>query len=222
MKHWFAILILFPSVCFSQHFSTTTFEVKPFPKLPGKDNSILTVLQSHPAFVNLDEEKKDWFYWTNIIRLKPKFFYDSIVEPILNTYPSIQSNYCKSLKKDLYNLQPLTVLIPSDKLLMISQDHASDLLIHKKSPSHNSTNGKTFQQRMLKNEVNRCAAENISYGPPYSVMALVLLLIDEGLPDVGHRKNLLSPQYSEMGVGISKYPNNLILVVQDFACPQAL
>ena len=222
VKHYFTILILFPSICFSQHFSTTTFEVKPFPKLPGKDNNILAVLQSNPAFVILNEEKKDWFYWTSIIRLKPKFFYDSVVEPILNTYPSIQSNYSKSLKKDLYNTQPLTSLIPSNKLLMVSQDHSDDLLIHKKSPTHYSTNGQTFQQRMVKNEVNRCAAENISYGSSNTIMALVLLLIDEGLPDLGHRKNLLSPEYAEMGIGISKYPGNLILVVQDFGCSQAL
>ncbi len=214
VKHFLSLFIFFPIVCLSQHFSTTTFESKPFPKLPERDENILSLIQSNQSFVNLNEEKKDWFYWTSIIRLKPKFFYDSIVQPILNTYPTIQSDYSKSLKRDLYNTQPLSVLIPSIKLIEVSQNHANDLLRHKKSPSHNSTNGQSFQQRMIKYEVNRCAAENISYGPSNTIMALVLLLIDEGLPDLGHRKNLLSSEYSEMGIGISEYPGNLILVEQ--------
>ena len=75
---------------------------------------------------------------------------------------------------------------------------------------------------MIKNEINRCAAENLSYGPANTVMALILLYIDEGLPDVGHRKNLLSPTYVEMGIGISNYSNNNVLVVQDLACSQNL
>ena len=127
-----------------------------------------------------------------------------------------------SLKKDLYNSHPLPLVIPNNKLLTLAQGHADDLNRHKKAPSHNSTNGESFQQRMIKNEINRCAAENISYGPSNTIMAIVLLYIDEGLPDLGHRKNLMSTNYVEMGVGISKYSDNIVLVVQDFACSQVL
>ena len=222
VKHLVLLFLFTPVFSFSQHFSTTTFEVKPFPKIPAKEKGLLNLLQQNPIFGKLTDEQKEWFYWTNVLRQKPIFFYDSVIQPILNVYPKIQSNYAKSLKKDLCETQPLALLSPNGKLITLSQGHADDLFSHKKSPSHNSTNGDSFQQRMIKGEINRCAAENISYGPSNPIMALVLLLIDEGLPDLGHRKNLLSPGYVEMGIGISNYPDNLVLVVQDFACSQAL
>lgn len=222
MKHWIYLLFLIPTFSFSQHFSTTTFEEKPFPLMPGKDKALVQALGKNSLFEALSDEQKEWFYWTNLSRQKPIFFYDSVVQRILKLYPNLESNYTKSLKKDLYSLQPLELIIPNNNLLILAQGHADDLNRYKKTPSHNSSNGQSFQQRMTKNQINRCAAENISYGPSNAVMALVLLYIDEGLPDLGHRKNLLSSNYVEMGVGISKYPGNTVLVVQDFACPQAL
>ena len=222
MKHWVRFLFLIPTFSFSQHFSTTTFEEKPFPLMPAKDKELMRALGKNSLFEALSDEQKEWFYWTNLSRQKPIFFYDSVVQRILKVYPNLESNYTKSLKKDLYNLQPLALVNPNNKLLILAQGHADDLNRYKKAPSHNSTNGESFQQRMIKHQINRCAAENISYGPSNAVMALVLLYIDEGLPDLGHRKNLLSSDYVEMGVGISKYPGNIVLVVQDFACQQAL
>lgn len=222
VKHFVLFFLILPLFSLSQHFSTTTFEAKPFPKMPAKDQTLWSLLQQTPLLDKLSSEQKDWFYWTNLLRQKPRFFYDSIIQPVLNVYPSIESEYSKSLKKELYASPSLPVIVPNSKLTSLSQGHADDLARYKKSPSHNSTNGQSFQQRMIKAEINRCAAENISYGPSNTIMALALLLIDEGLPDLGHRKNLLSPDYVVMGVGISKYPDNNVLVVQDFACSQAL
>lgn len=182
----------------------------------------MEILLQNNEFASLNPDQQEWFYWTNLSRQKPRFFFDSVVQPILKTYPELQSGYTTSLKNDLNKAGQLPLILPNKKLLAVAQYHANDLAKHKSSPSHNSTNGQTFQQRMIKNEINRCAAENISYGPLNTVMSLVLLFIDEGLQDLGHRKNLLSPTYIEMGIGIASYPNNLILVVQDFACSQAL
>ena len=222
MKHLSVFLLIVPAICFSQHFSTTTFALKPFPLLPKPDKVIMEILIQNNEFANLSSDRQEWFYWTNLSRQKPKFFYDSVVQPILKTYPELESNYTRSVKTDLTNIGQLPFIMPNKKLLVIAQSHADDLAKHKNSPSHSSTNGQTFQQRMIKNDVNRCAAENITYGPNNTVMALVLLFIDEGLPDLGHRKNLLCPTYVEMGVGIARYPNNFVLAVQDFACSQTL
>ncbi len=68
--------------------------------------------------------------------------------------------------------------------------------------------------------VKRCAGENISFGPDNAVLMLVLLYIDEGVPDLGHRKTLLNPSFVEMGIGVGAYPDNKVMVVQDFACDQ--
>jgi uncharacterized protein YkwD len=102
----------------------------------------------------------------------------------------------------------------------MAQQHANSLASKKASPSHTSTDGKTFRQRMEKANVKRCAGENISFGPPNVVLALVLLFLDQGVPDLGHRKSLLNSSYTEMGIGIASYPNNTFMVVQDFSCDQ--
>lgn len=190
--------------------------------MPGKDKELMQALHKNSGFETLSDEQEEWFYWTNLSRQKPKFFFDSVIQPILKLYPKLESNYTKSLKIDLYALQHLALVIPNSKLLTLAQGHADDLARQKKTHSHNSGNGESFQNRMIKSGINKCAAENISYGPSNAIMAIVLLYIDEGLPDLGHRKNLMSANYVEMGVGISKYSDNIVLVVQDFACSQVL
>jgi uncharacterized protein YkwD len=49
---------------------------------------------------------------------------------------------------------------------------------------------------------------------------LVLLYIDEGVPEMGHRKTLLDPSFVEMGIGVAPYPDNKVMVIQDLACDQ--
>jgi uncharacterized protein YkwD len=90
----------------------------------------------------------------------------------------------------------------------------------KANPSHTSPNGSTFQDRAEKALIQRCAGENISFGPQNAVLGLVLLYIDQGVPGAGHRLSLLSPSFTEMGIGVSPYPNNYYMVIQDFACTQ--
>jgi hypothetical protein len=52
-------------------------------------------------------------------------------------------------------------------------------------------------------------------------MSLVLLYIDYGLPNLGHRKSLLNADYVETGVGVSPYGDtDSIFIVEDFACAQ--
>jgi uncharacterized protein YkwD len=169
----------------------------------------------------MSNEYKDWYYWTNYSRMRPRAFWDSIVAPILKVYPALNTRYATSLKNDLYRIESLPAITANSALLRVAQSHANDLA--KNSPgqlSHNSTNGGVFEKRLFSSGIQKCAAENLSLGPFNVVFALVLLYIDEGLPNVGHRKNLLSPYYVEMGIGIAKTKGNASVVVQDFACDQ--
>jgi uncharacterized protein YkwD len=90
----------------------------------------------------------------------------------------------------------------------------------KASPSHTSPSGSTFQSRMEAAGIKKCAGENISFGPGNTIMMLTLLYIDEGVPDFGHRKTLLDPSFTEMGIGVGVFPDKKLMVVQDFACNQ--
>lgn len=221
VKHIIVILLLSPIFSMAQHFSTTTIESRPLPPLPPKIKELEEVIKSSPDYKLLSEDQEEWFYWTNYSRQRPRAFWDSVVTAFLKTYPSLVSKYSASLKTDLYDAPSLPILLPNRNLLNLAGSHASDLGKRKSSPSHSSNNGKSFQQRMLQAGVVRCAGENISFGPKNAVLALVLLYIDEGLSDVGHRKSLLTPAYTQMGIGMSTYPNSMVMVIQDFACDQA-
>jgi uncharacterized protein YkwD len=220
VKHSLLLAIMFPLFSWAQHFSTSTIQLKPMPDLPAKNNSIEQYLQSFPAYNTMSAEAKEWFYWTNYSRKNPRAFYDSIVVPVLKTFPNLQSSYVNSLRRDLYAASPLGFVRPSPLLGRVAQTHADELRSRKSSPSHTSPSGVTFQSRMMNANVKNCAGENISYGPLNTVLALVFLYIDENIPDVGHRKTLMSPVYTEMGVGVSAYPDGSYMVVQDFSCDQ--
>lgn len=100
--------------------------------MPGKDKELMQALHKNSGFETLSDEQEEWFYWTNLSRQKPKFFFDSVIQPILKLYPKLESNYTKSLKIDLYALQHLALVIPNSKLLTLAQGHADDLAKQKK------------------------------------------------------------------------------------------
>ncbi len=221
MKGFLFAILLIPFLVGAQH-GTIKLEIKSMPPLPATDIVISQFINSIAETRRLTEEQKDWFYWTNYSRRNPRIFWDSVIVPLIKMYPEFHNSYSTSLKKDLYAASSLPLLKPSNILGNVAQQHADALQIRKASPSHTSPDGSTFEQRMQKANIQRCAGENISFGPSNVVLALVLLYLDEGVPDLGHRYSLLNPSFTEMGIGVSPYANNRIMVVQDFSCLQKL
>jgi hypothetical protein len=221
VKHVLFFLFV-PFLSFAQHLGSTTLEVKDLPEPPKKDAYLQQYLQQFPEYSQLNTVERDWFYWTNYSRSSPKRFWDSVVAPILDVYPNFRNAYTLSLKRDLYNSASLPLVKPNSSLAKIANSLAQELAARKGGPSHTSPSGATFEDRMHSVSIKKCAGENISFGPPNPVLMLVLLYIDEGVPDLGHRKTLLSPAFVEMGLGIGSYPDNKYMVVQDFACDQKL
>ncbi len=221
MKRVLFPVLLFLSVpALSQHFSTARIEIKPLPPLPAKQAEIESAYATSIPFSSLPADVKEWFYWTNYTRLRPRAMWDSVIEPILKVYPNLNTDYAKSLKQDLYGATNLPVLTPNSSLLRLAAAHAADLASKNARASHTSTTGASFDVRMNGAGIVKCAGENISVGAMNTVLSLVFLLIDQGIPDVGHRKALLNPRYTEVGIGLARYKNGNVIAVQDFACPQ--
>lgn len=220
VKHLALILLMVPLFACSQS-STAVIAVKAFPPLPSTDATIENYINSFPESRSLSKGVYEWYYWTNYSRLYPQRFWDSIVNPLLKAFPQFNNSYASGLKKDLLKNSSLPPIKPNRTLIELAKAHAADLA--KNSPqniSHTSTNGTTFPQRSSKAGIQRCAAENLITGQTNTAFSLFLLYLDQGLPDVGHRKNLLSPNYVEMGIGIANTDGNNVIVVQDFACDQ--
>jgi len=218
VKLFLLIFLLFPFLLKAQHMGSTRLEIKELPAPPAKETQIEEYVSQFSA--SLTPTQKEWFYWTNYSRSNPKRFWDSVVAPILKIYPSFRNSYTISLKEDLYKASPLPFVKHNEELAKVAQSLAGGLAEKKASPSHTSPSGVTFEDRMQSISIKKCAGENISFGPPNAVLMLVLLYIDEGVPDLGHRRTLLNPSFVEMGVGVGAYPQNKFMVVQDFACNQ--
>jgi hypothetical protein len=220
VKHLIFFWSLLPFASIGQKSNRINIQVREFPALPPRNADVSRFVSSFPEIKNLGPTVAEWYYWTNYSRQSPKAFWDSVVAPILLIYPQFNTSYAASLKREFYKNHRLPMLKPNQILIRLAQSHANDLS-RSGNLSHSSTNGTAFEQRVFKGGIAKCAAENLSLGILNPVFSLVLLYLDEGIPDLGHRNNLLSPYYVEMGIGLSKTKNNYSLVVQDFACEQS-
>jgi uncharacterized protein YkwD len=202
----------------AQSYSSVTLINQPF-NFPGnKNQSLLDLLAHYPVYQKASQLEQDFMYWTNYSRLYPVNFRDSALIPFLNDQPSTRGKYAQSLMKELGHLEALPFLAPTANLSLAAGEHVKDLVKHNGRISHSSSDGSSFSVRMRKAGVNTCAAENISLGEESTLVALLLLYLDIGLPDMGHRKNLLNPNFRQIGVGVRQLSGNQYIMVQDFAC----
>lgn len=220
VKRLIFVFLALPLISIGQHMGSTTLELKTLPIHTMSDVALLNNINGYTESAALNATQKEWFYWTNYSRSDPRRFWDSIIQPLLKAYPNLKNSYSVSLKKELYSTPSLPLLKPNAKLAAAALSLAEALAEKKASPSHTSPSGATFDDRMKSISIQKCAGENISFGPPNTVLMLVLLYIDEGVPDLGHRKSLLNPSFVEMGIGVGNYPEGKKLVVQDFSCEQ--
>jgi uncharacterized protein YkwD len=58
--------------------------------------------------------------------------------------------------------------------------------------------------------------ENIAYGPTSARGMVLQLIIDDGMPDRGHRKNFFTPGFTQAGVACADHPDYQTICVIDF------
>ncbi|MEJ8841872.1 CAP domain-containing protein [Lacibacter sp. H375] len=197
-----------------------TLRDKPFEFKHVVDSALLQQLQLHSSYKTLSNHEKDLFYWTNYFRQNPRRFYDNLIQEFLKQFPEAKSTYSKSLEADIRKApSSLALLILDNGLLNTSKAHASDLIKRGGIISHNSFNGKTFPQRLQEAGKYTCGAENVYVGSYSALESLITLLIDHGVPDKGHRMNLLDPKFGKMGLSFQVAGSGKGVLVQDFACP---
>ena len=217
MKHLLFLLFSLPFLVLGQ--GSMELEVKPFKMNLARDKKVDSFLTSFRSLQSFSLEEQALYYWVNVLRSNPPLFRKQIIEPFLEQFPEASTSYAKSLLSDLDNQAPISLVAPSKLLAKTSREQANDIAYKQKEISHSSSDGRNFQQRMKDAGVTTCAGENILDGNKDALKAVVILLIDQGVPGKGHRKTLLNPSFDLMGCSfIPKKNSENYILVQLFSC----
>ncbi|MEN8249477.1 MAG: CAP domain-containing protein [Bacteroidota bacterium] len=166
-----------------------------------------------------DEEKKT-IMLVNLARLDGKKFLQTYFQDYNATpFEEMQSSgneYMVSLKRDLAKVKNLPMLLPDKNLSKAARYHAKDMG-EKGKTGHISTNGIGMSKRLSKyvKGWNRLA-ENCSYGYDGAADIVGQLLLDENVPGLGHRKNILDTRLKYIGVAIEPHSRYRYNCVMDF------
>lgn len=159
----------------------------------------------------LGSQEQQFIIALNLLRLHPQKWCDDFLVPYLKEHPDLKSSNSASLMRTLRKTKPMQELRPNPDLTQQAKEHA----VH--SGVKGYTGHKGFQQRAkaVEEKIQNVHEAN-SYGDVDGLGFLLNLLIDEGVPDLGHRKILLNPNLSLIGVHIAdhkRYGKNVVCLL---------
>jgi len=181
----------------------------------------------------LDPEEQSVLFFTNLVRINPSLFEKTVLPYYVEAMNSKRSDtllhtesnmmiimkndvikpdnpYLKSLHKTLHGASPRELLVFSQALRDAAAEHAQSMGIRGR------TGHERFSARIRKHlgKNHGVAGENCAYGSETGMENVMELLIDEDVPDLGHRKNILDKDFRHIGVAIrphKKYGTNCVM-----------
>lgn len=192
---------------------------KPFSHSLPLDKVLFEQAEKQAIAYKLSKEEKEFLYLTNYLRKHPGIFSKLCITPFLKLFPEVNGPEANSLQEDLLSVSGLSTLSINGILNEVAIEHASDLSLNTDIISHTGTDGRDFSRRISFSNYKKCASENIYTGKNDPLLSLIMLLLDIGYGSKGHRKNLLSPNFHEMGISIKEHRSKQrVLLVQEFGC----
>lgn len=177
-----------------------TMEIKAQEGLEEWEQEIIAQANTAKAVSYLTEEEKQVIFLANLARMDGELFANTILDSYLEGKD--KNRYTRSLYKDLAKVENLPMLKPEKDLHQVAEEHAE------KSGKRGTTGHERFNKRYepLLRKYNE-VGENLAYGYSQAIDIVIQLLIDEGVPSLGHRKNILSPNFNAIGVSIKDHKN---------------
>lgn len=179
----------------------------------------------------LTEKEKEVILYMNLIRINGEKFYYTFLDDYINNYNAkvrqyrnynelkITRNnaYYVSLLKHLQGIKNLPLFYPDERLTAISRGHAQDLNLNNLA-THEGSTGEKFSKRVARFFPNKAMAENIDFGFNESLSIVCHLLLDCGVPSLGHRFNIIDQKLklNTVGVSIQQHPTYTYCAVIDF------
>jgi uncharacterized protein YkwD len=161
----------------------------------------------------LTEEEKDVIFLTNLVRLDGALFANTFLLQNRTNDPS--NYYVSSLYSTLPSIKNLSMLAPNKCCFSLAESHANDMG-QTGYVGHTSSDGTSFYTRMSHCS-DKYVGENCSYGKNSAIGIVLQLLIDEDVPSLGHRENILNREFNSVGVAIRPHTRYGYNCVMDFS-----
>jgi hypothetical protein len=164
----------------------------------------------------MNDKEKQMLYLLNLIRMDPATFNKTFVLSIKRMKEYDESDqYFGSLIKDLSTASPCKeLLFPHDRLYKAAEFHANDMG-KKGLTGHESSDGTGPFKRIERFVISYGGmAENCQYGPDEPLEVVMQLMIDQGVPSLGHRKSIMNCSYGQIGIAQrshSVYGSNTVM-----------
>jgi len=186
------------------------------PDLSGFSESTIQKAQSNDEVAFMTDAEKEVVFYTNLVRMEPQIFLETIVKPYVRINYPYRNYYVKTLMNDLKSAQPVGLLVMKQDLFVMSRNHQVD--IGKNSiKGHKGSKGKTFTKRAKPlMQTYYGVSENIGLGYETPIENVLELLIDDGVVNLGHRMTLLSAKYNCVGVAMGSHATYRTGCVMDF------
>ena len=163
---------------------------------------------STASYLSLEEKNVLWVL--NMARAFPQQFLNTVVlNPKSDYYvkPEKRNHYFISLMTTLKKMKPILIPLTPDSTAFISaRCHAIQSGIEGRIGHDRSRSGCTKEFE----------GECCDYGNDNAVDILLNLLVDDGIPGVGHRLICLSNSYTKIGISIQPHKVYEVNTVMDF------
>ena len=119
--------------------------------------------------------------------------------------------------RSLRSQKPVSPLSPSKGMTLGAKDHIRDLRTSGASQHKGSDGSESWDRVNRYGTWQKIIGENISFGHNKARNIVMTLMIDDGVPNRGHRKNIFNPDFRLVGVACGDHPAYRTICVITFA-----
>ena len=185
-----------------------------YDKEMDNENWNIELLDTARKISYLTSVEKDIILELNKVRSDPKKYAELYIKPMLqyfDGYLYIEPGKEKATHEglisaeecyqELIKMEKRTLLFSEHGLSLGAKDHVKDQGTVGIT-GHIGTDRSNPYNRAMRYGTGNFIGENISYGPNKANEMIIGLLIDDGVPDRGHRKSIMFQEFDQVGVAI--------------------